>query len=145
MSSISQLQQMLRSIRTQALPAVREGQPRPARAAEDLSTRGSQVQPGAAAFVAVRIRAIQPDDPQRRRRVFRAFLEGSLLNLFGPDATLDPAFQAMVDQVQEAMQANAGLAAPIEQLVDHLLTAASNGKPFADLEAAFASRPDQAA
>lgn len=143
MSSISQLEQMLRSIRTQALPAVREGQPRPVRAAEDPKTTNQQVQPGAAAFVAGRVRAIQPDDPQRRRRAFRVFLEGTLLNLFGPDAMLDPAFLAMVEQVQDAMQANASLATPIERLIDHLLSTATNGKALADLEAAFASRPDK--
>lgn len=72
------------------------------------------------AFAAA-IAAIPPDAPDRRRRVFRAFLQAILareLHLRDPDA---PASQELIERVLEAMEGQPDLRAAIEKATDELL------------------------
>ena len=67
-----------------------------------------------------RIAAIDATDPDRRRKVFRAFLEVTLLTEFGEHVINDPAFYHLVDEVHEAMASDNQLRPHIEQAVDML-------------------------
>lgn len=73
------------------------------------------------AQAAVRLKAIRPDDPLRRRKAFRIFLESTLADLMGDEASADPAYQALIDQVYLAMDSDQGLAAEMVRTADLLL------------------------
>lgn len=62
-----------------------------------------------------RIRLIDPADPQRKRKAFRMFIESVLLFELGEGLINDPAFYQLVDSVQQAMEADAGLAKAVEE------------------------------
>ena len=82
-----------------------------------------------AAIVARRVRAIAPDDPGRRRKAFRVFLESVLLAELGEDQLInDPGFYRLVDDVHLQMEADAGLAQSIDDAAAWLL----GGAPPAD-------------
>ena len=75
-----------------------------------------------AALVARRVRAIDPDDPGRRRQAFRVFLESVLLAEFGEAQLInDPGFYRLVDDVQLQMEADADLAVAIDHAAVWLL------------------------
>jgi len=118
MSSISKTERLLQSIRTQARALVRR-MAAPDQPAAEVSAQARRQQ--VAQHVLQRVREIGADDPQRRRRAMRAFLEGNLLALFGAEALADPQMQRMLDEVQETMQADAQLAAAAERAADRLL------------------------
>ena len=75
---------------------------------------------------AVRLKAIRSDDPLRRRKAFRIFLESTLADLMGDEAPADPAFQALIDRVHLAMDTDPGLAAEIVRTADLLLGQSSD-------------------
>jgi hypothetical protein len=87
--------------------------------------------------VTERIASIAPGDPDRRRRAFRYFLEGSLLDLVGSEAVVDPTFQQAVDQIEQVMTQDAKLAAAVERLADRLLAGTGNGRNLSELSAVF--------
>lgn len=68
-----------------------------------------------------RIRAIDPADPQRRRRAFRLFLESVLLAELGPSLINDAGFQQLVDQVEQSMAADPELARAMDAAGAQLL------------------------
>jgi hypothetical protein len=68
--------------------------------------------------------AISPDDPQRRRKAFRVFLESVLTAEMGTDLVNDPAFHRLVDDVQRTMEADTERAAAMERAGDFLLAQA---------------------
>lgn len=76
---------------------------------------------GLSVLVAQRIAGIAPDDPQRRQKALRVFLETSLLQELGRSLIHDAAFPVMVDAVQSRMQADAQLARAAEELAGYLL------------------------
>lgn len=71
--------------------------------------------------LARRVSAISPDDPRRRQKAFRAFVEMRLLDEFGAQLANDAAFQQLVDDVVLGMDADAALRGEIEALADRLL------------------------
>lgn len=79
------------------------------------------------ALVAQRVGAIPADDPQRRPKAFRVFLETALLHQLGAGLIHDAAFPQMVEAVQARMQQDAQLAAAVEALASHLLGATAAG------------------
>jgi hypothetical protein len=123
MSSIPPIDQVLRSLRAQALKG--SGSRLAAHETAEPPRRGQATTSSAATHLAQRIREIRPDDPQRRRRAFRAFLEGGLVDLLGAPATTDAAFQRVVDRVHEAMSASPDFTLAVERVADTLLQAAS--------------------
>lgn len=58
------------------------------------------------ALIALRVRQIGRDDPNRGRKAFRVFLEGVLASHFGPAMVNEPAFHQVVDDVQQALEAH---------------------------------------
>lgn len=68
-----------------------------------------------------RIREISPDDPRRRRKAFRAFLEGALAEELGATLLTDPDYQRLVDLTLEQMEAEPSLKQPIDRAIDMLL------------------------
>jgi len=57
-----------------------------------------------------RIQLIAPDDPDRHRKAFRAFLEAMLLAELSESLMNDANFYQMVDQIQQQMEADPQLA-----------------------------------
>ena len=135
MSSISQIDQILRAIRAQAvaLPKQREETARPN--ADTAERGGLSKQPDIPTFVASRVQAIERDDPQRRRKAFRAFLEGILLSMFGAKIFEERAFQEVLDRTQAAMEDDPQLSAAMSQTGDLLLTEAHRAQESGDLGA----------
>lgn len=76
---------------------------------------------------APRIQALAQDDPDRRHKALRIYLEAALLRDLGLDLIDDPAFAEMVDAVQAQMLADAALAPAAQRLVDVLLSGAKTG------------------
>lgn len=75
-----------------------------------------------ATIVARRVRAIDPDDPGRRRKAFRVFLESVLLAELGEARLInDPGFYRLVDEVQLQMEGDAGLSRSIDEAAVWLL------------------------
>lgn len=78
-------------------------------------------QKAAADLMAQRLRAIDPADPQRRRKAVRVYLESELAREFGQGLLNDPAFAQMVDAVQSQMQDDPDTATAMEKVADLLL------------------------
>ncbi|CAM3548938.1 hypothetical protein [Paracidovorax anthurii] len=69
-----------------------------------------------------RLSGIGADDPDRRRRAFRIFLETTLSETFGPQLQDDPGFGDLVDRVMEQMQEDPSLSQACDAAADVLLT-----------------------
>jgi hypothetical protein len=72
-----------------------------------------------------RVKALDPDDPNRGRKAFRIFLESVLLTEFGETLINDPKFYQMVDEIQQVMEGNSRIADAISQAVAKLLNPAT--------------------
>jgi len=68
------------------------------------------------------VRAVSPDDPQRRRRLLRCTLEACLQAEWGDAAAADPAFHALVDQVQQRIENEPSLQPIVDDALASLLT-----------------------
>jgi hypothetical protein len=68
-----------------------------------------------------RVGAIRPDDPERRRKAVRVYLEAELAREFGGGLLTDPSLPQMLDAVQQRMQEDADTAAAVEALGELLL------------------------
>jgi hypothetical protein len=78
-----------------------------------------------AALIAQRVRAINPDDPQRERKALRVFLETVLLSELGSNLLNDPGFAPMVDHVQSEMEADPDLTLAARHAAQVLLKSAA--------------------
>lgn len=74
-----------------------------------------------AAAMARRIAAIDPADPERRRKAFRVFLESLLLHEWGDQLLNDPGFHQLVDSVHAQMEGSPQLVSLIQEVADRLL------------------------
>ena len=73
-------------------------------------------------LIARRVGAVAMDDPHRDQKVFRAFLEATLLAELGEHLISDPRFKDMVDAVQDQMEADPQISAAVDQAVRVLLS-----------------------
>jgi len=89
-----------------------------ARAAPPTGSAGQAL----ADVVRRRVAAIPADDPQRRRRMLRTVLETCLASEWGNAVAGDPAFHALVDQVQQTIESDASL----QSLVDDALASVTS-------------------
>ena len=78
---------------------------------------------GVRALVAQRVQALGADDPRRKHKAVRIFLESVLLYELGGQLVQDPSFADMVDTVQGQMQGDPQLATALDQLGAFLLSA----------------------
>lgn len=85
---------------------------------EAAASAGAQA---AAITLRQQLLAVAPDHPRRRRALARVLVESMLGAEFGARTVHDPGFQAVVDDVLDAMQGHAGTAADLDRVVDHLL------------------------
>lgn len=81
------------------------------------------------AEIARRLRAVAPNDPNRRDTSVRVFLEQVLLREFGAQALGSPRFQNAVRDVQQVMDADPGVRAELDSLIEEL--AYAGGRPAA--------------
>ena len=102
----------------QAFRARRGQSPAPAPAAAKSAAHS-----GVRALVAQRVHALDRDDPRRKHKAVRIFLESVLLYELGGQLVTDPSFTDMVDAVQDQMQGDPQLAAAVDQLGTFLLSA----------------------
>lgn len=68
-----------------------------------------------------RIRLVDPGDPDRRRKVFRVFIESVLLFELGDELINDAKFHELVATVQERMAGDTGLAVAMNEASDRLV------------------------
>ncbi|HEX2546850.1 MAG TPA: hypothetical protein VHL79_18350 [Ramlibacter sp.] len=73
------------------------------------------------AALAQRLKGIAGEDPDRRQKAVRVFLESEFAREFGDSMLNDPAFGQMVDAVQAQMAGDAQTAAAVHALGDLLL------------------------
>lgn len=129
MTSIDAASQLAALVRQQ-IRASRDAAGLRGKAAPRDHAGGEQDAPRAAsaddlpALVIRRVAAIDPQDPQRRRKAFRIFLETVLLAELGGDLINDPAFYDLVAKVQAQMEAHPQLAEAIARASDALMAAA---------------------
>jgi len=67
-----------------------------------------------------RIRALDPGDERRHGKAVRIFLEGVFRREFGDSMLTDPAFYALIDDVQSAMESDPEVNQTLHQLVKEL-------------------------
>lgn len=77
-----------------------------------------------AVLAAERIRGIRADDPQKKQKAVRVFLESVLLAELGARLVNDPAFGRMVDHVQQQFESDPQLSQATDQAAELLLQAA---------------------
>ncbi|MBA2964198.1 MULTISPECIES: hypothetical protein [Ramlibacter] len=90
----------------------------------------AQARPAAQSLAATalqRIRAVPPDDPDRRRKALRIYLETTLLQAFGTQLALDGGFTQLLDAVQERMAADPQIAAVADRAAAMLCEQAPAG------------------
>jgi hypothetical protein len=75
-------------------------------------------------LVARSVAAVSPEDPQKRRKAFRIFLEAGLAREFGIKDTKGSEFQNLLNQVNDAMLADPRIVAAIERAGEMLLRSA---------------------
>ena len=121
-SAIGSVAQLVKVIQTQ-LAARTQGAgtmtKRQAPAGTPLADRYAQENLGS--LIELRVRQIGRDDPQRGRKAFRVFLEAVLLSHFGEGLMNDPRFFQMVDDIQLAMEADAGCRDLVGRAIEQLL------------------------
>ncbi len=108
----------------------RQGKRPPAALGAGARPRRSGGPASLAQMLASRVRAIEADDPDRRSKVLRAFLEANLLAEFGEQLANEPQFARMVSDVQNQMEGDEHLAAALDRTVETLL--ATTSPPAAD-------------
>lgn len=127
MTSIGPSSLLLAEIRAQAL-AFRRREPARARSGPAQERRTAQQAPQDwAATLARAVVAIDPDDPRRQRKAFRAFLQTVLTRELAIEVPEDPAFQSLVDEVQEAMELSPRLREAMAKAGEMLLGAQAGG------------------
>jgi hypothetical protein len=83
-----------------------------AAAAEELRDVQKKIQ--------ARIRALDPDDQRRHSKAVRIFLEGVFRREFGDAMINDPAFYALIDDVQLAMESDPAVNDTLRALIGRL-------------------------
>lgn len=114
MTHISPARSLLPLVRSQPTPGARAA----TRASGGLAT---VVHGRLSATASRRIGALSPDDPDRRRKALRIYLESALLKEFGTSLGASAEFASMLDEVQQQMQRDDVLSASGRAAADWLL------------------------
>lgn len=121
MSSIGPLHRLVATIATQLAQAGAPARPAPGRRKEQASAPAGKPRRDLSALVALRVKEIDRDDPQRGRKAFRIFLEAVLLGQFGEHLINDPQFHQLVDGVHHALEVDPQTHAMVRDAIDALL------------------------
>jgi hypothetical protein len=70
--------------------------------------------------IQLRIRALDANDERRHSKAVRIFLEGVLRREFGDSMINDPAFYALIDDVQVAMESDPSVNVELRGLIQRL-------------------------
>lgn len=116
------LRQRMTALRAAGEPRAAGSASSPASPASPSGTSQTARPADLRSIVAPRILALSPEDPERRRKALRIYLECSLLRGLGLDLADDPRFTEMVEAVQAQMEADKAFAATADRLVDALLS-----------------------
>lgn len=76
-----------------------------------------------------RIRSIEGDDEQKRRKAVRYFIESLLAAELGEKLTRSPQFHQIVARVQTTMESDPALRADLDQMLRHLVDEGSLDRP----------------
>lgn len=76
------------------------------------------------AWVTQQVRHLSPDDPRRRRKAFRFFLEAVLGQEFGPELAGSASFSDLVGQVLARMESDDELTTAMDEAGEQLLAQA---------------------
>jgi uncharacterized membrane-anchored protein YjiN (DUF445 family) len=85
-----------------------------------VSAAGAASARDAASIAADRVRALSPDDPQRKETALRVFLESVLLQELGTELANDPSFPEMLQSVQAQMRSDPQISAAADELTEML-------------------------
>jgi hypothetical protein len=124
MTNIDSTSRFLMGLQQQVSATVqraRVGKAAPARTGQKTGDTAVRDRQG---LVLERIKAIPEDDPLRRRKAFRVYLESVLADELGMELLADPAYHGIVERVHAAMDGDSAIAASLEQAGDYLLRAA---------------------
>jgi hypothetical protein len=128
MTAIGGVQHIVAAIRAEISSRAQAGAPgragTPARQARAKPAPASRM----GRLINQRVKALDPDDPQRGRKAFRIFLESVLLDELGEDLINDHSFYQLVDQVQQAMEADPRTSQAIGKAVAVLLDPPANAR-----------------
>ncbi len=100
---------------------------RPQQQARPNAKTGAQTQARVAypdAWVTHQVRHLSPDDPRRRRKAFRVFLEAVLGQEFGPELAGSASFSDLVGQVLARMESDDELTTAMDEAGEQLLAQA---------------------
>lgn len=125
MPNIDSTSRFLSQIREQVSAAAlqaRTAQGRPAALARPARSSSS---PDPQRVLLQRVRAIDRDDPDRRKKAFRIFLESILVDELGKDLLNDPGYHRIVEDVYRTMERNTNLAPAIDKAGEYLLQGAA--------------------
>lgn len=122
MTSIDPSHQLAALLRKQ-VSAVRDGGAKAGPAGSPAPAERAQAD--AASVAGGRIQALSPNDPDRKKKALRIFLESVLLQELGAELVHDPSFSDMVDAVQGQMQADSEMAAAADELSELLVAGAT--------------------
>ncbi len=125
MLTIDSTSRFLLQMREQVSAAVRQARVGGTNAARPAQPPASGAPRDPQRLILQRVQAIAPDDPQRRRKAFRIFLETVLADELGKDLLNDPAYHRIVDDVCRTMEGNRALAPAIDKAGDYLLDSAA--------------------
>ncbi|HSW06373.1 hypothetical protein [Aquabacterium sp.] len=92
----------------------------PGRQGLPASKRSESQRPSKVATLAASLAAIDPTDPQRRRKALRAFVEATLQDEFGSELIMSLDFQSTVDRTIDAMFDDPSLAGMLDEAAGEL-------------------------
>lgn len=104
-------------------PRLEEGR-RPPSNAMGSPDKGSEASADVQELIARRVQALRPDDPQRKRKAFRIFLESVLAQQLKVNSVGAPGFDELVGQVMGQMASDPALAQAIDDAAELLLNGA---------------------
>ncbi|WP_124446880.1 hypothetical protein [Paucibacter sp. KBW04] len=93
-----------------------EHSPRQKSQVQSPVVKGSQIE-----SMGLRLRAIDPRDPDRRRKVLRLFVEAILLDEFGDDLLFSADFQQLVDRTLGELDAHQSSSQVLNRAFDELV------------------------
>jgi hypothetical protein len=127
MSPIDPFNPVLAQIRAQALAFRKRASPGGATSADPRSPGAAEGETDWLGQVAQSVSAISADDPQRRRKAFRIYLQAVLARECGIRGVDEPGFQELVDRVLESMETDARLKNAVGDAGDLLLRTGGGG------------------